>query len=237
MIASLVLTSVLLPKPFEIDFALVADPAANQKAISLANNETPEADRKLFTYMKSHSNGPQFAILDGSAPLGEKFTQPNLTVDLSTYESSTYESAVQIVNKRKVMSEQTTSEGATRMVVTCYNVGPNHSGFSMTNLNRSSDHVILATVMPLDNLRSSSDEVPKYKQVGLFVTPQSTHEAEAQYQNLLPNKSQIVVCRWGTQRPTAPNLISFPPPGKFKHYKIGYDGTNWYARLQRIVSF
>ena len=102
MIASLILTSVLVPKPFEMDFALVADPTVNQKVISLASAETPEADRKLFTYMKNHSTGPQFAILDGSAPLGDSHTQPNLTVDLSTYESSSYESATQFVNKKLV---------------------------------------------------------------------------------------------------------------------------------------
>lgn len=236
MITSLILTTVLVPTQLEIDFAVVADPAVNQKVISLTTKDVPEADRKLFTYMQSHSTGPQFAILDGSAPVGDKFNQPILTVDLSTYESSTYESAAQFVNGKRVMSEQTSAEGATRAVVTSYNVGPNHGGFSMANLNRSRDHAMLCAVMPLDNLRSSSKELLTYQQIGLFVTHQSTHEAEAQYQNLLPNKSQIVVCRWGAQRPTAPNLISFPPPGKFKHYKLGYDGQNWYARLQSVVN-
>lgn len=232
MITALLASTVFQPVRFEIDLALVADPVVNQKVISLTNTETSDADRMLLRYMKDHASGTQFAILDGSAPVGEKFT-----VDLSVYESSAYESVAAFVNKRKVMSEQTLQESVMRSSVTCEGFTEKYAGFAATYIHRSSDHSLLCAVMPLFSLRSSSSELPTYKHVGLFVTSQSTHEAETQFQSLLPNRSQIVVCRWGTQRTTAPNLISFPPPRKFKHYKVGFDGTNWYARLQNVVNF
>lgn len=107
--------------------------------------------------------------------------------------------------------------------------------FAVSVLQRQKDNETLCAVIPFDALKSNSGDMPTYRQIAMFVSPFSTHEVKEQLPKMLPNSSQIVVCRWGTQQPAAPNLISFPPPGKFKHYKIGFDGAKWYARLQGIV--
>ncbi len=237
MIASLILTSVRLPQPFEMDFALVADPKVNRQLISANGLQSTSADKKLLSYMKAHSPTKQFAIVDGSAPLGDNFSRPNWTVDLSTYKTSSHESGTVTVNGVKVASEHTNQEIAERSVSSLGALGPEHSGTSESLVHDPSSNELLFAMMPLVALRTKSAEIQARSQVGIYVAPLSIYEAEDMAKDLNMGKSQIVICRWGTQKSSTPNLISFPPPGKFKHYKIGYDGTNWYARLQRVISF
>lgn len=237
MLVALIASIYHQPRPFEMDFALVADPAVNRNLISETSLESTQADKQLLSYMKGQANGRQFAILDGSTPLGDILSRPNWSVDVSTYSTSSYESASATVNGVKVASEQTKQEIGTRSVTKLGAVGPEHSSFAVAPVHDPSTKALLFAVMPLVALRSNSTDLSSYRQVGLFVTPQSTHEARMMAEDFKTQNSPIVICRWGTQRPEAPNFISFPQPGQFKHYKVGYDGKTWYARLSRIVPF